>query len=610
MPDRPNDPLIGQLIADRYQILSLIGEGGMGRVYLAEHVRMGRKSAVKVINPALATTADAISRFNREAANACKINHPNVAQVYDFGEMADGTLYLAMEYIDGETLDAVVAREGSLPALRAAQITKQIADALYAAHHLGIIHRDLKPENVMIARHLDGTDWVKVVDFGIAKTIQRDGSGSQTVTTAGVSLGTPEYMSPEQLAGEKLDHRTDVYSLGLLLFNMLTGQLPYPKLTSKETLVRRLTSRPATLAEVLPDRAWPKGLQAALDRAIAPEVADRYDSVADFGRAVLQAAMNTEVEPMSVPATVVIDPSPATMPPTRPNEVRRDEAKLDRPMPHRRALPWAIATAVVLGAVALVAQLRNRSGATTTTAGVAGTPPTASAASVAPSPAGLTRVDSVPPHPVQEAHPKTPAAPPPHPPENATTLAMTRFSDSLQRAQLRMADSIQRAAGGIPMGKIVQLDSILAQIQPEIDRARRLGIAAGTPQRHYWLMPNGDSAATSPLPPDAPLTARSEAAAREIRAHIARMTQRFGNGDARGARQEFTMAAAELPILRELDPNPAHTATLQRELAEGVREVMASCNRQRADSTLSQSIHCENLFGLQGRFRQFRQPPR
>src|SRR5437764_11406390 len=175
--ERPHDPLIGQLIADRYQILSLIGEGGMGRVYLAEHVRMGRRSAVKVINPALATTSDAISRFNREAANACKINNPNVAQVYDFGEMADGTLYLAMEYIEGETLDVVVAGEGSRPTLRAAHIAKQIADALYAAHHLGIVHRDLKPENVMIARHLGCSDWVKVGHFGIAKPSQRDGSG-------------------------------------------------------------------------------------------------------------------------------------------------------------------------------------------------------------------------------------------------------------------------------------------------------------------------------------------------------------------------------------------------------------------------------------------------
>ena len=144
----------------------------------------------------------------------------------------------------------------------------------------------------MIARHHDGTDWVKVVDFGIAKTVQgsgESGSGSQTVTTAGVSLGTPEYMSPEQLAGELLDSRTDLYSLGLVLFNMLTADLPYPRVTSKETLVRRLTSKPHTLAEMAPDGEWPPALQAALDRALAPETADRYASVTDFARDVSAA---------------------------------------------------------------------------------------------------------------------------------------------------------------------------------------------------------------------------------------------------------------------------------------------------------------------------------
>ena len=262
-----DDPLIGRIIADRYHVTSLIGEGGMGRVYVAEHVRMGRKSALKVMSPALAATADAITRFNREAANASRINHPNVAAIYDFGETPDGLLYLAMEFVEGESLHALVQRDGPLPIARAAQITKGATDALSAAHHLGIIHRDLKPDNIMLARQLDGSDWVKVVDFGIAKSVATPGEGGgQTVTTAGVSLGTPEYMSPEQLAGEKFDQRTDIYSLGLVLFNMLTGDLPYPKLTSKETLVRRLTSRPASLTAVRPGIAWPAPLQVALDR--------------------------------------------------------------------------------------------------------------------------------------------------------------------------------------------------------------------------------------------------------------------------------------------------------------------------------------------------------
>src|SRR5690348_2391844 len=170
-PQSPMDPLIGQVIADRYQILSALGEGGMGRVYLAEHVRMGRKSAVKVMSPNMALSADAITRFNREAANASRINHPNVAQIYDFGETADGMLYLAMEYVEGETLRRLIERVGPLPTIRAAELNRQIADALGAAHHLGIVHRDLKPDNILLTRTHDGSDQVKVVDFGIAKTV-------------------------------------------------------------------------------------------------------------------------------------------------------------------------------------------------------------------------------------------------------------------------------------------------------------------------------------------------------------------------------------------------------------------------------------------------------
>ena len=286
MPIAP-DALIGQIIADRYRVLSLIGEGGMGRVYLAEHVHMGRKSAVKVLSPALAVSAEAITRFHREAANASRINHPNVAAIYDFGEASEGVMYLAMEYVEGETLTALLRREGRLDIARAAQLTKQAADALASAHHFGIVHRDLKPDNIMVARNMEGGDLVKVVDFGIAKSM---GPSSQTVTTAGISIGTPEYMSPEQLAGEKLDARTDVYSLAVVLFHMLTGVLPYPQVTSRETLVKRLTSPPRKLQDVAADVEWPVGLERALDRALAPAVDDRYSSVGDFGRDVLAAA--------------------------------------------------------------------------------------------------------------------------------------------------------------------------------------------------------------------------------------------------------------------------------------------------------------------------------
>jgi serine/threonine-protein kinase len=162
-----------------------------------------------------------------------------------------------------------------------------VADALSAAHHRGIVHRDLKPDNILVTRHFDGSELVKVVDFGIAKTVQgenTDERAGQTVTTAGVSVGTPEYMSPEQLAGERLDTRTDLYSLGLVLFNLLTADHPFPRVTSRENLIRRLMSPPRTLREVRPDQQWPETLQFVIDRALAADVNQRYATAADFAK--------------------------------------------------------------------------------------------------------------------------------------------------------------------------------------------------------------------------------------------------------------------------------------------------------------------------------------
>ncbi|HVX41494.1 MAG TPA: serine/threonine-protein kinase [Gemmatimonadaceae bacterium] len=398
-PRASDDPLIGQVVADRYQILELLGEGGMGRVYLAEHVRMGRKSAVKVMSPNLALSADAVSRFNREAANASRINHPNVAQIYDFGETPDGVLYLAMEFVEGETLRAMIERDGPIPPPRAGALAQQIAGALAAAHHLGIVHRDLKPDNIMVGRHHDGSDWVKVVDFGIAKTVQGSGEGgSQTVTTAGVSLGTPEYMSPEQLAGERLDNRTDLYSLGLVLFNMLTADLPYPRVTSKETLVRRLTSRPRTLADVAPDVDWPPELQAALDRALAPEPVERYASAIDFGRDVVAATSAAEAETARVPASRLSGPTQRVgSPPRVPTRKLPDDAA-----PRRRAMQVA-AGILVLGALGAGAVVGLRSRATPKPA----TPDTAT-----PAPTPTTVAPTVTPEVTQAASAPMPPATP------------------------------------------------------------------------------------------------------------------------------------------------------------------------------------------------------
>ncbi len=289
--------IVGDVIAERYHVLKKLGEGGMGAVYLAEHVKMGRKSAVKIMNPGMVNDADAIQRFNREATNASRITHPNVAAIYDFGETREGLIYLAMEFIEGDSLTAVIERLGALPPQRAANIAFQTSEGLVVAHDMGIVHRDLKPDNIMIAKNRDGSDCVKVVDFGIAKATENQ---NQKVTKTGLVVGTPEYMSPEQLAGDKLDGRSDIYSLGLVTFNMLTGKLPFPSETVQESMIMRLTDRPRTLVEMTGQEHWPQALQDVLDKALARDAGERYQNAGQFGRDLLKA-----VE--SIPASALAD---------------------------------------------------------------------------------------------------------------------------------------------------------------------------------------------------------------------------------------------------------------------------------------------------------------
>jgi hypothetical protein len=360
--------LIGAIVADRYHVLRKLGEGGMGQVYLVEHVKMGRKSALKVMNPAMVKDADAISRFNREAANASRINHPHVADVYDFGETADGIIYLAMEFVDGPPLTKLIQDEGPLPPARAATIIRQAADALAVAHDMGIVHRDLKPDNIMIAKSRDGSDVVKVVDFGIAKAAD---NVAQKVTKTGLVVGTPEYMSPEQLAGDKLDGRSDIYSLALVAFNMLTGKLPFPAETVQESMIMRLTESPRKLADMRPDVAWSTEVQECLDKALSREVSSRYQSATEFGRA-LSHALEGMASPARATAVRAASASPAvatesrgSIPVTRvagerapsdaaaaPSVASRDQTTVGIPVRRRSR-----AVAVSAGGVILVAAL-------------------------------------------------------------------------------------------------------------------------------------------------------------------------------------------------------------------------------------------------------------
>ena len=280
--------LVGQLIAGRYRVIEPLGQGAMGRVYLAEHVKMERRCAIKVMSPELVSDADAISRFNREATNASRIQHPNVATVYDFGESADGLVFLAMEFVPGEALSRICDREHALPAARAANIARQVADGLDAAHDLGIIHRDLKPDNIMIAQAKDGRDIVKIVDFGIAKGTQQGAAGREALTRTGVVVGTLQYMSPEQLGGDPIDGRSDLYALGCMLYEMLTGESAFAGSTIEARLQRRLTGEPLHPRGVNP--SVPVWLDALVAKALAREPGARFQTAADLRDALALGA--------------------------------------------------------------------------------------------------------------------------------------------------------------------------------------------------------------------------------------------------------------------------------------------------------------------------------
>src|SRR5688572_17560353 len=269
----------------------------MGEVYLAEHIRMKRKVAVKVMRAWLTKDPAAIGRFHREAENASQITHPNVAGVYDFGETSEGLVYLAMEFVEGEPLTAVLEREKVINHIRASDIVSQTADALGAAHSLGILHRDLKPDNVMIGRSRARTDLVKLLDFGIARVMGRE---TQHFTSTGLIVGTPEWMSPEQIAGDKLDARSDIYTLGLIAFRMLTGEGAFSGATSQEVLLSKMTKSPRRLQDVRGDVEWPEDLQASMDKVLATDPHKRYDEAlafaADFYAGVSKLPMTTSAE--------------------------------------------------------------------------------------------------------------------------------------------------------------------------------------------------------------------------------------------------------------------------------------------------------------------------
>ena len=278
-------PLVGSVIADRYKLLTLLGEGGMGAVYKAEHVRMGKALALKLLRGDFASDAGAIRRFGDEAQIVSRLSHPHTIAVFDFGEIGVVSgLYLAMEYVPGRDLSSVLRTEKRIPAPRVITIGQQILGSLAEAHDAGIVHRDIKPGNVMLTQTRTGDDFTKVLDFGIAKL--RDEKGA-SVTSAGAIIGTPSYLAPEQARGRDVDARADLYSVGALLFELLTGRPPFVASNPLAVVNAHLNEPPPTIQQFAPEISI--AISEVVHRALAKRPEDRFQTADEMREALLLA---------------------------------------------------------------------------------------------------------------------------------------------------------------------------------------------------------------------------------------------------------------------------------------------------------------------------------
>jgi len=267
-----SDPFLGRVIVGKFRLEGLLGVGAMGRVYEAVHLSLSKKIAVKVLHQHLMGDDDLARRFHREAKSASSLNHPNSISIMDFGQDTDGTLYIAMEFLEGRNLIDVLHADAPLPLDRTIHILSQVCLALGEAHHNNIVHRDLKAENVMVMERRDVSDFVKVCDFGIAKLLDPKGDNPDSaITVAGMVCGTPEYMSPEQARGDTLDGRSDLYSLGILLYYMVTDRLPFTAETALGCVTKHLTEAPTAPRDMRPDLRIPPVLDAFILRTIAKD---------------------------------------------------------------------------------------------------------------------------------------------------------------------------------------------------------------------------------------------------------------------------------------------------------------------------------------------------
>ncbi len=353
----PKDPHVGTVVMGKYAVLTKLGEGGMGRIYEAENASIGRRVALKILNPAFATNEEAGRRFALEARAAAQIGHPNIIDVLDMGRTEEGVPVIVMERLEGEDLLALIGRAAPMRPALAIDIAQQVLGGLGAAHAVGIVHRDLKPENVFLTRKGQRTEFVKILDFGVALFHSASDARSSRITRDGSVVGTPAYMSPEQAAGATdVDRRTDVYAVGVLLYEMLAGRLPYDGKSYNEIIVAIASRDPAPLAEVA---GWiPSDLAAVVARAMARDPSGRFQTAHELSAALDPFVDAIEIE---VPASLPVRPSIPGLAIPRENAPTMD-APVPLPTPAigprpRRvglyALAAAVAAAGVVSAIAL-----------------------------------------------------------------------------------------------------------------------------------------------------------------------------------------------------------------------------------------------------------------
>jgi serine/threonine-protein kinase len=275
--------LSNQILDSRYAVEKKLGEGGMSYVYLAREVNSGSTVAIKVLSPKLASDRSSVERLRREAGLAMRLDHPNVCRILRLGESEDGLIYLVMPYLKGELLSDREVRNGPMDLATGIGILREVCAGLHHAHELQIIHRDLKPENIMLVSGDGGPEHAVVMDFGLAKERRAD-PAIQKLTATGIILGTPEFMSPEQIRGKPLDARSDIYALGIVAFEMFTGKLPFQGRNAQEMMIARLRGTPTPLRQVRQD--LPAHLEKALARALATNPEDRFATTMEFAAAL------------------------------------------------------------------------------------------------------------------------------------------------------------------------------------------------------------------------------------------------------------------------------------------------------------------------------------